>query len=88
MRSGVLDTSFSDHQAIFCIRGSPPRLPSQPLVKNVRSLKNYSEVALCRELCNVSWAEVLLAPNVDIALDLFCRIFHCIIDKVAPFRRI
>ena len=60
---------------------------SPPIVKYVRSFKNYSKGILCNELSNVSWSSVLLAPNVDVALDNFSNIFLSIVNKVAPFRR-
>ena len=60
---GVLNCSFSDHQIIYGVRGSVVKQASSPLVKNIRSFKNYSKTAFCDLLKSESWSPVLLAPT-------------------------
>ena len=85
---GVLDYSFSDHQVIFCVRGSIQKSFSPPITKTVRSFANYSVSIFREELRKINWSSVYLAPNVDIALENFSFLFQSAVDRIAPFRRI
>ena len=57
-------------------------------MKNIWSFKNYSKLAFCEILKFVSWSPVLLARNVDEALDNFCSILRAKVDEIAPVRRV
>jgi hypothetical protein len=83
---GTLNYGFSDHLAVFCTRATAKPGPFTPVVKRVRSLKNYSREVLCEELKSVNWTRVLLSNTVDDALGQFVTIFHEILDRVVPYR--
>ena len=87
-KSGVLDCSLSDHLPIFFTRGSIKTNFSRPIIKRIRSLKNYSKEFLISELKKVSWGNVFLAPNVDESLAQFIALFNGVLDVVAPIRDI
>ena len=84
--SGVLNHSFSDHLPVFCTRKLNRSSIFQPVIKRVRSLKHYSQEILLQSLQNVNWNDVYSAINVDVALDSFIRIFHGILDNIAPYK--
>ena len=62
--------------------------PSLPIIKTIRSLRNYSKSIFCEKLHSLDWSLVYFAPNVDIALDNFNRLFLTVVDAVAPLRKI
>ena len=52
--SGVLPSSFSDHDMIYCVRKLHcKKIPAE--VKTFRSYANYEPDKLCDELKHVSW---------------------------------
>ena len=87
VKAGVLDLSLSDHQVVFFIRGRPPGGGSGD-VRNQRRrvMKGYSKERLCDELGNIDWSPVLLATDVNMALDNFYWMFISVIDNIAPYR--
>ena len=85
--SGVMNCSFSDHCLIYAVRGSQAKLSTNPVVKSIRCLKNYSKALFCHELRKINWSPVFSAPNVDVALDSFNSLFLTVINKVAPIRK-
>jgi hypothetical protein len=87
-KCGTLAYGFSDHLAVYCTRSSPKTGIFKPLIKHVRSFKNYSKEALCDRLRLTDWSSVLLSSNVDAALDRFLLIFKGIMNEIAPFRDI
>ena len=86
-KCGTLNYSFSDHQVIFCIRGSCKSF-SPPVTKCLRSFKNYTKALFCDELRRVSWLPVFSAPNADVALDAFNSILLAAVNKIAPLRTV
>ena len=84
---GVIPSGFSDHFMVFCSRGvvaGDGRLP--PIVKRVRSLKNYTRELLVQSLQSIDWLSVLTSTDVSFCLDEFCRLFMSAVDGVAPLR--
>ena len=87
VKSGVLDWSLSDHQAVFFIRGRPPGGGGGD-VRNRRRrvMKGYSKERLCDELGNMDWSPVVFAIDVNLALENFYQMFISVIDNIAPYR--
>ena len=96
--SGVLNIGFSDHLITYVTRGTPKSSPCgpvtfarasfTPIIKRIRSLKNYSKEFLCAELKKIDWSRVLFSGDVDSALNEFVLIFRAVLDRVAPYRDI
>ena len=84
---GVIPSGFSDHFMVYCSRGSVAGDgPLPPIIKRVRSLKNYTKERLVLSLRSVNWLSVLTSTDVSFCLDEFCRLFMSAVDGVAPFR--
>ena len=43
-------------------------------------------ICVCLKVDHVNWNDVYSAINVDVALNSFIRIFHGILDNVAPYK--
>ena len=85
-RFGVLDCCISDHLPIFCHRIQAREERYEPVVKWVRSFREYSAEILIRELRLVDWSGVFLARDVDGAYESFVGILGRLIDRLAPLR--
>ena len=86
--SGVILNGFSDHLITYCSRGGVKEIFSDSNVKYVRSFKNYSKISFLNELRKVDWSTVLSSNDVNFCLSEFNRLFHEVIDYVAPVRQV
>ena len=85
---GILNCSLSDHLPIFFTRGAIRANFSKPIIKTVRSFKNYTRELFLGHLRRVDWTSVFLARHVDESLSQFVSLLHGVLDKVAPLRDI
>ena len=85
---GILNCSLSDHLPIFFTRGSVGTNFSKPIIKRVRSFKNYTRELFLGHLRSVDWTSVFLARHVDESLGQFVSLLHGVLDRVAPLRDI
>ena len=87
-QSGVLNLGVSDHCVIFCTRKIVKGLFRRHNTTVVRSLKKYSVAEFISELNAINWDPIYSCDDVDIALEIFSRLFGEAMDKVAPERTI
>ena len=85
VQSGVLDSSISDHNVVFCtIKGGVKKLP--PKVFEYRCFKNYDKEAFLEDLNNVPWSAIESTNDVDDALFLWESLLNGVVDDHAPMR--
>ena len=74
----------SDHDLIGYTRYSKePPAPAKTIMK--RSYSNFDPTKFLEDLSQVSWADVLSCPDLDIATDIFTHKFKSVLDLHAPW---
>ena len=87
-QSGVIDTTLSDHQLIFCTRKlSREKFNAHKHIK-CRNLKNYSAAILLEELRSSNFLNYDNFENIDKAYSDLSNKLMTAINKVAPMREI
>ena len=87
-QSGVIDTSLSDHNMIFCTRKVFKTFVGTHNNITSRSLKNYSREDFQANLLHTDWSCVLLCDNACKAWELFKNLFVSVINNVAPVKQV
>ena len=85
VQSGVLDSSISDHNVVFCtIKGGVKKLP--PKVFEYRCFKYYDKEAFLKHLNNVPWSAIESTNDVDDALFFWESLLNGVVDDHAPMK--
>ena len=85
VQSGVLDSSISDHNVVFCtIKGGVKKLP--PKVFEYRCFKNYDKETFLKDLTNVPWSAIESTNDVDDALFFWESLLNGVVDDHAPMK--
>ena len=87
-QSGVIDTSLSDHQLIFCTRKINRVKTNNYKQISFRSLKNYSIENFERELKNIAFPNYKKFSHVNSAYNDIVNKITQIINNIAPYKTI
>lgn len=84
--SGVISTSLSDHNLIFCIiKSGVPKAP--PRIIEGRSYRNYNKDSFLEDLRNIDWNSATENNDVDLAIHSWTDSFTSIADIHAPTKK-
>jgi len=86
--SGVVDVSFSDHQMIFFTRKNMKQKFYQHKNINIRSMKNYSEIAFLNILKRTEFPNYDNFDNIDTAYVDFINRVEIAINEISPSKNI
>ena len=87
-QSGVIDTSLSDHQLIFCTRKIKRVKTNNHKQISFRSLKNYSMENFERELKNIALPNYEKFSDVNSAYNDIVNKITQVINNLAPYKTI
>ena len=87
-QSGVMDTSLSDHQFIFCTRKIKRVKTNNHKQISFRSLKNYSMENFERELKNIAFPNYEKFSDVNSAYNDIVNKITQVINNLAPYKTI
>ena len=87
-QSGVIDTSLSDHQLIFCTRKIKRVKTNNHKQISFRSLKNYSMENFERELKNIAFSNYEKFSDVNSAYNDIVNKITQVINNLAPYKTI
>ena len=87
-QSGVIDTSLSDHQLIFCTRKIKRVKTNNHKQISFRSLKNYSIENFERELKNIAFPNYENFSDVNSAYNDIVNKITQVINNLAPYKTI
>ena len=76
----------SDHRLILATRFAK-NIRQNIRYCQKRSYKNFDEAKFLEEVDKLSWWEVYVSTDVDIAVDIFTKKLTDILDKMAPIRK-
>ena len=85
---GVVDVSFSDHQMIFFTRKNMKQKFYQHKNINIRSMKNYSEIAFLNILKRTEFPNYDNFDNIDTAYVDFINRVEIAINEISPSKNI
>ena len=88
LQSGVIDYGISDHNMIYFTRKVKRHRFNGHNSTRIRSLKFYSRDLLIDELSKVVWEPLYSCEDVDMAWDIFKKLFMEVINKVAPSKKV
>ena len=86
--SGVIDTTLSDHQLIYCTRKLYRIKMNIHKSISCRSTKDYTSEALQHKLTTVNFPNYEIFDNVNEAYSDFSNKLSDVINKIAPFKEI
>ena len=84
----MIHTAISDHSLIYCTRKVPKAKYSRHKEVTFRSLKNYSPDVYKETLERVSFPIYENFDNPDVADSDFITRLDCVINDIAPFKRV
>ena len=87
-QSGVIDTSLSDHQLIFCTRKIKRVKTNNHKQISFRSLKNYSKENFERELKNIAFPNYEKFSDVNSAYSNLVNKITQVINNLAPYKTV
>ena len=87
-QSGVVDTSLSDHQLIYCTRKiSRIKFNAHKYIR-IRSLKNYNQSLFLEKLNEINFPDYSKFETVNDAYSDFVGKVTSVIDQIAPMKEI
>ena len=87
-QSGVVDTSLSDHQLIYCTRKiSRIKFNAHKYIR-IRSLKNYNQSLFLGKLNEINFPDYSKFETVNDAYSDFVGKVTSVIDQIAPMKEI
>ena len=87
-QSGVVDTSLSDHQLIYCTRKiSRIKFNAHKYIR-IRSLKNYNQSLFLEKLNEINFPDYSRFETVNDAYSDFVGKVTSVIDQIAPMKKI
>jgi len=87
-QSGVIHTSFSDHNLLYCTRKATKLSFGSHNNVTLWYLKNYSKANFQASLLSVDWNPVLLCDSVNEAWERFKHLFVSVIDNIEPVKQL
>ena len=87
-QSGVVDTSLSDHQLIYCTRKISRNKFNAHKYIRVRSLKNYNQSLFLEKLNEINFPDYSKFETVNDAYSDFVGKVTSVIDEIAPMKEI
>ena len=83
---GVLNSSISDHNLIFCTRKVIRAPVNKHNTLKIRSMKNYSKQDFLVRLNRINWFSVLQSDDIEFAWSEFKTNFLNTLNSIAPFK--
>ncbi len=84
---GVIDSGMSDHSLIFCCR-KRKKLTKERKTIEIRSRRNFDQIAFENDVANIDWTEVLDCDNIELAAEYFQIKFMEVVDRHMPIIKV
>lgn len=88
--SGVIASGLSDHYMTFCTRKGKRKGTNKQESNTIkiRTTKNYDKSIFVDKLMSLDWSELYLCRNVNIAWEIFKKLFMSVLNEIAPMKEI
>ena len=83
VKSGVIETSMSDHIMVFCVRKLRAALEKNHKVIQARSMKTFNEKAFVVDVASIYWGQIACqCTKIDLAVQEWSNVFSSIIESM------